>query len=278
VAAVLQLGSDKKRTTSSRATIFLACWFVGGFLFLSAAQSKLMTYALPLFPPVAVLAGVAFARFFRGTLSPPVKWMVAASFRCACVFGAFGPVVTLWVFDHFLNAPSPAGAYVLAVIAGLVIAAALVIFERGERRTAFALGVLWFPILFVGLMNGPFPQFAELHSQRVLARVISHSAVRPERLVLIGEEAGSLMFYLKPAERAWFREGRLAETDGRTLDRLASLPRGWVVAVTDKELDRTLHAQEVRRLAPSLAGNFRILFSATVNMAEHTTSEPVRRR
>ena len=95
---------------------------------------------------------------------------------------------------------------------------------------------------------------------------------------MIGEETGSLMFYLTPDERAWFRDGRIAESDGRTLDRLASLPSGWVVAVTDKELDRTLHAQEVRRLAPNLAGNFRIISSAAVNTAEHPTSEPVRRR
>ena len=147
VAAVLQLTADEKQSKSSRATILLACWFVGGFLFLSVANSKLMTYSLPLFPPVAVLAGVAFARFFRGTLSPIVRWMVATSFRVACVLGVFGPVVTLWVFDRFLNAPSPTAAYVLAVVAGIVIAAALVIFERGERRVAFALGVLWFPEL-----------------------------------------------------------------------------------------------------------------------------------
>ena len=256
----------------------LACWFVGGFLFLSIANSKLWTYSLPLFPPIAVLASVAFCRFFRGTLAPPVRIAVTSFFRLSCVSGVFGTVITLVVFDHFLEAPSPPVAYAIAVAAAVLIAAALVLFERGRRRTAFVLGVLWFPVSVAALVNGPFQLFAECHSQRALAREISNREPLPQQLVMIGEEVGSLLFYLSPDERAWFRNGRIVETDGKTLDKLASMPADCVIAVKDKELDRTLHAEEVRRLSPGMAGNFRIIDLAARRVAERPPSETGSRR
>jgi hypothetical protein len=189
------------------------------------------------------------------------------------VFGIFGPVVVLLVFDRFLAAASGAAAYAVAVLAGLLIAGALAVFEGGHRRVAFALGVLWFPISFAALVNGPYLTCAERHSQRALAREISHRQPLPQRLVMIGEEVGSLLFYLSPDERAWFRNGRIVETDGRTLDKLASMPPGCVIAITDKELDRTLHAEAVRRLWPALAGRFRIIEPAAASFAQRPADE-----
>lgn len=277
MATVWQLRQDDRRTRESRATILMAAWFVGGFLFLSTANSKLLTYSLPLFPPLAILAGVAFARFFRGTLAPLVRLAVAMSFRLACLFGIFGPVVTLMVFDYFLDAPSPLSAYALAVTAGLVIGAAWLTFERGRHQMAMAVGMFWFPILFVALANGPFLLCAERHSQQSLAEAVAAMNPRPERIVMIGEETGSLMFYLPRDARTWYRAGRIQETDGRTLDRLAVLPGNWIVAIKDKELDRTSYADEVRRLAPGLVGNFRIVVPAKVDLAKFPNSESILR-
>jgi 4-amino-4-deoxy-L-arabinose transferase-like glycosyltransferase len=278
LATVVQLGMDERRTQASRATMLLACWFVGGLLFLSIANSKLWTYSLSLFPPLAVLAGVAFCRFFRGTLAPAVQLAVATSFRLSCVCGVFGTVITLVVFDYFLAAPSPLMAYLLAIVAAVAIGSALVLFERGRRQTAFAVGILWFPLTFVALVNGPFQLFADSHSQQALARELSRRERLPQQVVLIGEEVGSLLFYLSPADRAWFRNGRIVETDGRTLDKLASMPADCVIAVADRELHRTLHADEVRRIAPAMAGNFRIIDCAARSVAEHPPTETGSRR
>jgi 4-amino-4-deoxy-L-arabinose transferase-like glycosyltransferase len=278
LAAVMQLGVEEKQTQRSRATVYLACWFVGGFLFLSIANSKLMTYSLPLFPPIAILAGVALNRFFCRDLTPVIGWSVAATFRVACVVGVFGPVATLFVFDHFLAAPSGVAAYAAATLAGALIAAGLLFFERGQQRAGFAIGTLWFPVLFVALMHGPYPLFAERHSQRALAREVAAIKPLPERLVMIGEETASFMFYLSPAEREWFRAGRVVEANGRTLDNLRNLPANWVVAITDKELDRTMHATEVRRIDPDLAGYFRVVTTRLTNVANRTPQKTGGRR
>lgn len=272
IARVGQLRFDTWQSRESRATLFLACWFAGGFCFLTFANSKLLTYALPLFPPVAILGGAAFARFFRGTLAPRLGWVVAATFRLASVFGALGVFVTLLVFDEFLHAPSPIGAYLGAVIAGAVILAGLVVFETGRRRAAFAIGMLWFPLSFVALINGPFQQFAELHSQQTLAEELRAREPLPEQLVMIGEQAGSVMFYLTPEERAWFREGRLRNAFRTELDQLAKLPPNSVIVIEDKELGRTEWVDEVQHIDPTVSGRFHLFASETLRLAEQNQS------
>jgi len=266
LARVGQLRFDAWSSRESRATLYLTCWFVGGLLFLTFANSKLLTYALPLFPPVAILSGAAFARFFRGTLAPAVRWAIAATFRLACVFGTLGVFVTLVVFDEFLHAPSPLGAYLGAVIAGALIVAALVIFERGKRRTAFAVGMFWFPLSFVALINGPFQKFAELHSQQTLAEELRVRETLPEHVLMIGEQAGSVMFYLSPKEREWFRAGRLRNGDRTELDKLAKLPPRSVIVIEDKELSRTEWIDEVQHIDPTVSGRFHLFESKRLRL------------
>lgn len=277
IARVAQVPFDDRSSRETRATLYLACWFVGGFFFLTLANSKLITYALPLFPPVAILGGAAFARFFRGTLAPINRWTVTATFRLACVFGAAGVIVTLAVFDRFLDAPSPVLAYVLAVLAGIVIGTALVIFEKGNRRAAFAMGMLWFPITFVALINGPLQKFAELHSQQTLAEEISARGALPEQLVMIGEQAGSVMFYLTPEEREWFRQGRLRNAFRTELDQLAKLPTNCVIVIEDKELGRTEWVDEVQHIDPTVSGRFHLFETQTLRMAAEKLAPPARK-
>jgi 4-amino-4-deoxy-L-arabinose transferase-like glycosyltransferase len=267
LAAYLQSWRDDRSSTESRATQLLACWFVGGFVFLTFANSKLVTYSLPLFTPIAILGGLSFCRFFRGTLVPSVRWIMAATFRLACLFGVLGTFVTLWVFDYFLDAPSPGFAYAVASLASAVIALAWFIFERNRRPMAFAIGILWFPLAFVALINGPFQKFAELHSQQTLAEEIRKLDKMPERLVMIGEQAGSIMFYLTPSQRDWFRDGRLHNAPRTELDELASLPAQSIVAIEDKELGRTPWADEVQRIDPSLFGRFHLFDAMTLRRA-----------
>jgi 4-amino-4-deoxy-L-arabinose transferase-like glycosyltransferase len=272
LARVGQLRFDAWSSRESRATLYLTCWFVGGLLFLTFANSKLLTYALPLSPPVAILGAAAFARFFRGTLAPKMSWVVAGTFRMACVIGALGVFVTLVVFDEFLQAPSPLGAYLGAVIAGAVIVAALVIFEKGRRRAAFAIGMLWFPLAFMALINGPFQKFAELHSQQTLAEELRTREPLPGNVVMIGEQAGSVMFYLTPEERAWFRAGRLRNAFRTQLDQLAKLPAKSVIVIEDKELGRTEWVDEVQHIDPTVSGRFHLFELEALRLAAEKES------
>jgi hypothetical protein len=195
----------------------------------------------------------------------------------ACVIGALGVFVTLVVFDEFLHAPSPLGAYLGAVIAGAVIVAALVIFEKGRRRAAFAIGMLWFPLAFMALINGPFQKFAELHSQQTLAEELRAREPLPDNVVMIGEQAGSVMFYLTPEDRAWFRAGRLRNAFRTELDQLAKLPPQSVIVIEDKELGRTEWVDEVQHIDPTVSGRFHLFESKMLRLAAEREAAAARK-
>jgi len=257
-AAVLQLRYDVAKQ-ANRSTLLLACWFVGGFLFLSAAGSKLLTYSLPLFPPIAVLAGVGFRRFIHAEFSPPVRRLFVASFRLAATFGVMSPVVVLLILHKFLGVPSPFPAYCVALLASTAMAVGLVLFEKQRGRAALAVGMLWFPIILVCLLTWPVQSLAELNSQRSLAAMLNASDKMPQQIVLLGQRVGSVLFYLSPEKRAWCAPARIREALPTELGVLVPPPAGTLVAVINKELNRTKFAGAIRQLKPRVAGAFNVI-------------------
>jgi 4-amino-4-deoxy-L-arabinose transferase-like glycosyltransferase len=260
-ASVLQLRQDDWRSRQSRATLLAACWFVGGLLFLTIANSKLLTYTLPLFPPIAILAGWGFRRFFHDDLAPAIRLIFATTFRLCCLFGVFASVVVLLTIDYAWHVPSPAAAYVIAVLASAFLAAGFVLFERKHLRAAFAIGMLWFPIGFVALATWPMQRLAELHSQRSLQQQITSVGTLPENVVFIGERIGSFMFYLSPEERAWFRAGRLRSIWCDELETLIPPTPGTVIVVADKELRQSELVDKFLQLKPLVVGEFHVVGS-----------------
>ncbi len=256
--AVLQLRYDVAKQTD-RSTLLLACWFVGGFLFLSAAGSKLLTYSLPLFPPIAALAGIGFRRFFHAEFAPPVRRLFVASLRLTAVAGVASPVVVLLVIHKILGAPSPFPAYCLALLASAAMVVGLVLFEKQRGSAALAVGMLWFPIFFVCLMTWPVQLLAELNSQRSLAAMLNASDKMPQQIVLFGQRVGSVLFYLSPEKRTWCGGVRIREASLSELRVLVPPPAGALVAVTHKELNRTKMAGAIRRLNPRVAGPFNVI-------------------
>lgn len=265
-ASVLQVGRDEWRSRQSRATVLAACWFVGGFLFLTIAKSKLLTYTLPLFPSIAILAGLGFRRFFRDDLAPAIRMMFVATFRLCCVFGVFASVGVLLSIDYAWHVPSPPAAYAVAVLASAFLVAGFALFERKHLRAAFVVGMLWFPIGFVALATWPMQRLASLHSQRSLAREVTRGDTWPQNVVMIGERIGSFMFYLSPEERAWFRAGRVRSTWFHELETLIPPPPQTVIVVADKELRQSALIDRFTRLNPLVVGEFHVVES---------TAEPV---
>ena len=58
----------------------LWCWLIGCTLLLTVAGSKLATYLWPVFPAVAILAAVGWARLFDGTLGDRARRLFARTF------------------------------------------------------------------------------------------------------------------------------------------------------------------------------------------------------
>jgi hypothetical protein len=262
-ATVLQARSDVPKARSNRAILLLVCWFLGGFVFLNGAGSKLLTYSLPLFPPIAVLAGFGFRRFFHNDISPMVQRVFVTVFRLCSIFGMIAPVIALLVIQRSWGITSPPAAYVVAILASTVMGVAFVLFERSRSRTSFAIGMLWFPISFVCLMSWPVQVLAEQYSQRSLAREVRSASSRPDQLLIVGERVGSLMFYLSTSERMWFRAGRAREASLNEFAGLNPIPSDTFVAVSEKKMRSYDRAQEILQTKPIRAGKFFVIGTPT---------------
>jgi hypothetical protein len=224
------------------------------------AGSKLLTYSLPLFPPIAVLAGVGFRRLFHNELTPTLRRLFVNTFRLVSVFGVLSPVATLLVLRYFLNAPSPPIAYVIAFLASAAMAAGLVLLERGYARAALATGMMWFPIAFIMVMTWPVQILVAEHAQKALAAMIDAQTINaPHNLVLVGQRVGSVVFYLSPAKREALRAGRMWEDKEFKLEGLLPPPAGTFVAIRDEQLRRYKRVDEIQRFRPIMAGPFHVL-------------------
>ncbi len=259
LAAVLQSWRDDRRTRSP-ATLLLVAWFLGGFAFLCIAGSKLLTYSLPLFPPVAILAGVGFQRLFHNELSPALRWLFANTFRLVSVFGILSPPIVLLFLQFVLQAPSPPAAYALGILASAAMAAGLVLMETGQGRAALAIGMLWFPLAFVTLMTWAVQDLVAEHAQKELAAMIDAQGEHaPRNLVMVGQRVGSVVFYLSPPRRAALRAGEMWEDTAFKLEGLLPPPPGTYVAIRDEQMRRSKRTAQIEPFHPIAAGPFHVL-------------------
>jgi 4-amino-4-deoxy-L-arabinose transferase-like glycosyltransferase len=235
IATAAQALRERTGKTRNHGVLLLVCWFVAGFLFLSLAGSKLLTYSLPLFPPVAILAGVCFRAFFRNELAPKVRAFVIGSFRLSSIFGIVAPAIALMILQLKWNCSSPAAAYVVAIAGSIIMAFALYLFERGQKRLALGVGTLWFPVIFSCLITWPTQVLADQYSQRALAHEVA-AVSRAGMLLIAGERIGSVIFYLPPADRQWYRDNRAHEIAPNDIQRLSSEHHDAFIAVSSKKL------------------------------------------
>ncbi len=70
---------------------FLWIWLIAWIVFLTLAQSKLATYLWPAFPPLAILAAVAWTRLIDGSLGEAAR----RSFARAFVSSSWGGPIVL---------------------------------------------------------------------------------------------------------------------------------------------------------------------------------------
>ena len=87
-AVVRQLWKERGRG-ANRVPLFLTLWALIIFVFFSLSKSTLITYIIPVLPPVALLMGAAFSRLFDG-VSRSWMWQAHAVSAVLCAAGVFG--------------------------------------------------------------------------------------------------------------------------------------------------------------------------------------------
>ncbi|HMC75936.1 MAG TPA: glycosyltransferase family 39 protein [Vicinamibacterales bacterium] len=203
-------------------------WFAVGLVFLSIGESKLVTYALPLFPILALIVGEHLAtRSSRGfgyiihvaaLALLPALGLVALKVK----FGEARPF--LWT-------------------AVLLLGLAVVLIGRHARRSpsadALIDGIARMSVLaLLGLMLVA-PRAAAWMTGRDLAATFNAAGALPSRVWIIDERIGSLIFYLDPPLRAQAGTDRVdVSSFPEAVTHARVDPDDTIFAVRDNQLPR----------------------------------------
>jgi len=234
-AAHAVLGADARRAKAAdgrRMRVLVWAWFLAGFVFLSAGESKLVTYVLPLFPALAILVGERIAS--AGTFGGRLAYAVYAGALAAMPVGAlaatavkFGPVRSRdWAIASLLT----------AAVAAIAIRLKPRLDRPVEQMAAPVL--LLSAIALCGLMYVA-PLAARWMSARDLAAALNGGGTLPPHVSVLDERIGSLVFYLAPPLRAAASPDRIDQaTIAEAVSRIRVEPADAVLAVRDDQIAR----------------------------------------
>jgi 4-amino-4-deoxy-L-arabinose transferase len=216
-------------------------WLLTGWLFLSVAGSKLFTYALPLFPAVALLATVAWVSR-RDDDGRSHRWFDRVVVAQAMLGAVLLPLV-LAAVPFTLPVAVPAWTWPVAAVvaAGWLWAARA--WTRRDRRTPIVLASLAGAATVAVLLTGVMPRVGAVMSARDLAAELNRGGRLPPELWVLRQRLGSVIFYLAPPLRAEATPGRIRQVQLSDL-RARRAPPGTVVAVA---------AQDQARVEPFVA-------------------------
>jgi len=217
------LARAARTARANRLRLVVWGWLAVGFVFLSVGESKLATYALPLFPALAILiaevidsnqAAIDRVGYYVYAITLAVI-PVGAALALRIKFGGVTP--TIWVTTGVLSA-------VIAVIA-------LPRVPRTPRPEMFVLSLLGLMIVV--------PRAAAWMTGKDVALELNTTGHLPPHVLVLEERVGSLIFYLAPALRAEADPGRVNQgTMAGAIQRSRAEPLDGIVIVRNNLLER----------------------------------------
>ncbi|MFN8058233.1 MAG: glycosyltransferase family 39 protein [Vicinamibacterales bacterium] len=263
---VLRAWRSEGNETADLGVAFAWTVLVADVVFLSAAGSKLVTYAMPVFPATALLAGEALARTSArvattdGRRADGVDRMprlLVAVLASAVALPLAVPAGALYGFGiDVTHAVWFAGA-----VAATIGAYAWRTWRRDARRALSCVVVTVVASLALTVALG-FGDVARASSARALAQHFGRLGRLPARLFLFEERVGSFVFYLPPPLRVGLSSDRIVTVDLGDLRGLArTLSDDEVVAVPAKELGRLARTLSVDTPSRVVVDRF-VLFPA----------------
>ena len=221
-----------KVAAAHRLPIVVWAWFLAGFVFLSIGESKLATYALPLFPALAILvadrivsSGSFGGRFAYGLFAVTLAILpIGALAAVATKFGGVGS--QHWAIVSFIT----------AAIAAIAIRIRPWLTAPPETTAG---PVLLLPMMALCGLMVVAPLAARWMSARDLAMALNAGGTLPPNVSVLDERVGSLVFYLSPPLRADASPARVSATSlAEAVARIRTGPADAVLAVRDNDLAR----------------------------------------
>ncbi|HYV39251.1 MAG TPA: glycosyltransferase family 39 protein [Gemmataceae bacterium] len=235
------------------------CWtyLLGGLLFLSTARSKLLTYLLPVFPVVALLAADLWDRYRRGMLSEGCQWMLTRALAMSCAGLAAAMPVAVFVlqrrFDFHFR-----GVWIGCAAVVLVMLLPLLWLWRGQATRALATATFAVAAIFLFIMTALMPDVAAEMSGRELARHINRQGHLPSRLLVLEERIGSVIFYLDPELRAQLKPDQFVNIQVDGFCELPKLQVGEVAVLPRARESRAREFLDVSAVPCQFVGHYRV--------------------
>jgi 4-amino-4-deoxy-L-arabinose transferase-like glycosyltransferase len=221
-----------QRARADRLRLVVWAWLAAGFVFLSVGESKLVTYALPLFPALAILTGETIAS--ASSAVDRIGYSVFAATLAVLPIGAlvalhvkFGDVPrSVWIANGLISAA--------IVYVSLRLLRPLRVPRPESPRLPWQL-----PLMALGGLMVALPRAAAWMTARDVALQLNRGGRLPPLVLVVEERIGSLVFYLTPPLRA---DATPATVDRASIpeaiQRSRSEPLDGVVIVRNNLLER----------------------------------------
>jgi 4-amino-4-deoxy-L-arabinose transferase-like glycosyltransferase len=241
------------------APVLLWSWLTGGLAFFSLAKSKLVTYVLPLFPAVAVLAAMTWVGWIgsAGGRPPPRRAgmivLAQAALMAVAVVGAATVATVRFEVSYGAGAWLTVGCLAVAWLA----LPPVVWWRIGPGASAGVILALTCATVPTGLLV-VLPPVAHTLTARDLARTLNAQGRFPARLWLLDERVGSLVFYLDPTLRHGLTPDRIVNVGLDAVLGMRRPPEGTVIVVPVERLDRLTRRVDLAGVPFTAAGHHRI--------------------
>jgi 4-amino-4-deoxy-L-arabinose transferase-like glycosyltransferase len=255
------LANAARNARGSRMRLVVWAWFLTGLVFLSVGESKLVTYVLPLFPALAILAAE--------------RIVAAGTFAGRLAYGVFATTLAMLPVGGLIVVASrfggvSAGYWLIAAIASVVIAAVSI--RRPPGRAASiedgAAAALPLPVMALCGLMIVMPLAASWMTARDLAAALNAGGALPPHVSVLDERVGSLIFYLSPPLRAGATPQRIDQaTIAQAVSRIRVEPADAVLAVRDDQIARFNRLFAVPPVPAAHAGTFTIFRTGTLQQA-----------
>lgn len=232
-------------------------WLLAWTAFVCAGQSKLVTYLLPAFPAIAILAASAWVRFSRGELHPAASRFLTTNFRFTTLAAPFLlPFVWLGVWQRFPIDPS---WQTIAATCALGASPWLIQFRGAVPNLGYTLGRagLVVALVFLSILATIVPELAQFRSARNLAERVNADGL-PTQLLLAQDRIGSFVFYLTPERRREIRPGGVVGWPVRQWGNDQSICAAAVLALPETMAENAIRQYSLRDMPFEQAGGYRL--------------------
>jgi 4-amino-4-deoxy-L-arabinose transferase-like glycosyltransferase len=260
-------------------------WFAIGLVFLSIGESKLVTYALPLFPALAIIIGEHIDRVTasgtRSVRRPPSQEASAdrrslggggqtddpvftVAFATHAIALALLPMFGLLVITLKFNETRPV-RWIGLILGALVVLDTARRAARSASEYGLVDGIVRMSAIAILGLTIVTPRAAAWMTARDLAAALNKAGALPSRVSVVDERIGSLVFYLDPPLRAAANTDRLTEASfAEAIARARVDPADAVLAVRNTQVARFNRLFSSPPVPETTAGTFTLYRAGTL--------------